>query len=1483
LLTMLQTFLHRLRATTFRRQLSILVTVGVLALALLSSLAMSWQSSRDIQANRQQHGQRLAESLARQSRLALLSDSPDNVTDAVLGGLAFPDVARVEVRYLDGRSLVAYGANGVALMLPTEVAPAHMAQQVAPVPELEDAQAWRFVVPVRTAAKLSPFEDDAQAAQTLGYVRVVLSKASMQQAVLDLFVLNGGIALAFALLFLAVTRWVSMRMTQPLAQLADTMGRAEQGESGVRAQISGARDIVHMAQAFNGMMQVLDERDQSLRQAREEALHLARLKAEFAATMSHELRTPLNGVVGTLDILRASSLNPVARSYVNLAWDSSQYLLDLINNILDFSALDSNKLRLNEVDCDLVRLCEQVIDLVTPQVGSKGLEIGYVLAPDVPQRVCVDARRLRQVLLNLLGNAVKFTERGEVAIRVSAVGAFGDSGALRFEVSDTGVGVPESARGLIFESYTQADPSSTRSHDGSGLGLAICKKLCLLMGGSIGVDSVAGVGSTFWFTLPLRRSTESLPLTRGGTERSGRVLVLDDSTVVRQFAQQSLQACGYDCAAVGQVPAAATALLEAAQAGAPYQLLVVDLSLAQTHGPLVQDLRSAPQYGHPRLVLMNRHGALLEPGLIKADAYLAKPLRVERLQACVDGVLGHAGQALRAGALAVGVPVNAPRILVVEDNRTSQTIAQGMLHMLGYKTDVAANGRLAVLAFKREAWDLILMDCNMPEMDGYEATTAIRALENPTERRLPIVAMTANTQAADVAKCLSAGMDDHLSKPLTLENLRTRLQRWLPAVPLATLAPAAEQMSLHRQDETVDVAALIRLREALGGTIGQAIRPFLEDMPRYLEDLDAAAVVGRTPDLRYTAHAIKGAAGNLGASGLAELARELEALSEAGQGDAAAQLLPRLRAEYTLVMQELQHEMDAEGEIDLPQAAMDAARVLIVDDDRSTRFTLSAALQRSGFVVTQASDGSEVAQAVQRARPDVILMDALMPVMDGFTACSLLKSSPEGQDIPVLMITALEDNASIERAFAAGASDYIPKPLHLAVVNQRVRRLVDATRAERHVRHLAYNDPLTGLPNRTLFNDHLNGCIERAGPAEQSLALLYLDLDRFKFVNDTLGHEVGDRLLRALAQRIRSCVRGSDCVARLGGDEFAVVLDDLPGIEVASATANKICHAVNAPVEIDGHDLTVTASIGIALFPSDGQDASALLRRADTAMYRAKKKHSDFEFFEESMEASAGENLRLVGALRHALERKEFAVYFQPITQAAGKGVVGMEALVRWNHPTRGLVSPVEFIPLAEETGLIVPMGEWVLRTACEQLVAWHKAGHSGLYVTVNLSGLQLQLPTIADTVRSILVDTGLNPACLTLEITESMLMEHVDATLATLVALKSTGVNLAIDDFGTGYSSLSYLRRFPVDVLKIDRAFVREMTVNADDASIVQGIIALAHSLRLKVVAEGVETIAQYDALEKLGCDLMQGYLWSPPVPAPQFYGRFLAVTVAS
>jgi diguanylate cyclase (GGDEF)-like protein len=1467
-----------LRHATFRQQLSLMVMAGVLLLALFSSIFISWKSSREMRESREQLGQRLAESLALQTRLAVLSDTGDNAVDALAGVLAFPDVDRAEVRHVDGRLLIARAAGGAALSLPAQVPPIGLSSPAQPklaYLEHEDAKAWFFVAPVRTAGRESPFEMESTAAQTIGYVRVTLSKASWDSAIWTLFALNMAISLFFAVILLRMTRWFTRRMTQPLIELAETMRRAEQGDAGVRAHLQGPRDIVTMAHAFNSMMTVLDERDLALRNANEEALRLAHLKAEFAATMSHELRTPLNGVVGTLDMLRSAVLPSTARKYVTLAWDSAQYLLDLINNILDFSSLDAGKLVLVESDFEIARLCEQTIELVVPQSGSKGLEIAYVVAPDVPSNLRGDARRIRQILLNLLGNAVKFTERGEVAIRVSTIGAFGDTGTLRFEVTDTGIGVPEEAVASIFDSFTQADPSSTRGHDGSGLGLAICKQLCMLMQGQIGVHSTPGVGSCFWFSLPLKPGASTAGA-GSSVRRTGLALVVDESAAVRDSAVQLLRWAGYKAHAVRQLHDAAACLEQSQSRGEPYQLLLADMVLATAQAQSVHDLHTQPQFGMPRLVLMGRYGTDTVPQWPPADAYVTKPLRMERLGECLQSVYGALPDVRR---LAQTVHPHSPKVLVVDDNRISQTIAVGMLEMVGCKTDVAHNGAVAIQAFEREAWDLILMDCNMPEMDGYEATAAIRVLEAKHGGHVPIVAMTANTRAADVEKCLAAGMDDHLSKPLTLDNLTSRLQRWLLALegvkPDAVVASVQEALPDVHTDAPVDRAALIRLRDALGGSIGQAIRPFLEDMPGYLDELDAA--VGSCDTLRNIAHAIKGAAGNFGAFELAALAKNVELLAEDGQAEAAALVLPSLRPAYALVEQVLRRELEAHADADMPSPRTNEALVLIVDDDRSTRSALRAALERSGFLVNEASDGSEVEAEVERMRPDVILMDALMPIMDGFTACERLRDSSRWGDIPVLMITALEDSASIERAFSSGASDYIPKPIHLAVVNQRVRRLVEATRVERHVRHLAYNDSLTGLPNRTLFNDHLGLCIERAGAAAKSIALLYLDLDRFKFVNDTLGHEMGDKLLKMVSERIRGCVRSSDCVARLGGDEFAIVIDDLPNVTVASSTAQKICHAVAAPFEIEGHDLGVSASIGIAVFPLNGMDSSALMRRADAAMYRAKKKNSGFQFFEENMEAAASEHLRFEGALRRALERNEITVFFQPIANAADGRVVGMEALARWRHPSRGLVSPLEFIPLAEETGLIIPIGEAVLRAACQQLKTWHDQGAKDFYITVNLSGLQLQQVNFVDTLRAALHDTAIDPQRLTLEITESMLMVHAEETLLLLKAIKATGVGLAIDDFGTGYSSLAYLRRFPVDVLKIDRAFIRDMIDNVDDASIVAGIVSLAHNLRLRVVAEGVETQAQRSFLSSLHCDSIQGYLLSEPLPAAEFESRFL------
>ena len=479
--------------------------------------------------------------------------------------------------------------------------------------------------------------------------------------------------------------------------------------------------------------------------------------------------------------------------------------------------------------------------------------------------------------------------------------------------------------------------------------------------------------------------------------------------------------------------------------------------------------------------------------------------------------------------------------------------------------------------------------------------------------------------------------------------------------------------------------------------------------------------------------------------------------------------------------------------------------------------------------------------------------------------------------VPILIVTALDDEKSIERAFDSGATDYIPKPIHFAVMRQRISRLLKASRAEVHVRELAYNDSLTGLPNRTMFIDSMKKLIDKVRPRHEMLAVMFLDLDRFKYVNDSLGHNVGDMLLKAVAERIVSCVRSADTVARLGGDEFTLVLDGIEDRNVVANIAEKICRKVGEPYSFLGKDIYVTASIGISMHPQDGDNIEVLMKRADTAMFRAKEHGGSYLFYEKEMEAIVTNKVEIEQDLRQSLERDELEVYYQPKLDLKTSRVYGMEALVRWNHPERGQVAPGDFVPLAEETGLISEVGLWVLISSCVQVQTWIDKGYQPMPVSVNLSGRQLENSDIIAQVAHVLARTGLRPELLELELTESILMKRPEEVISILQQLKAMGVKLSIDDFGTGYSSLNYLRKFPIDLLKIDRAFVRDITNNKEDRLIVQSVIALAKSLDLKVLAEGVETREQEDVLRKEGCDYVQGFYIGRPIKSEDFEKEFI------
>jgi len=561
--------------------------------------------------------------------------------------------------------------------------------------------------------------------------------------------------------------------------------------------------------------------------------------------------------------------------------------------------------------------------------------------------------------------------------------------------------------------------------------------------------------------------------------------------------------------------------------------------------------------------------------------------------------------------------------------------------------------------------------------------------------------------------------------------------------------------------------------------------------------------------------------------------------------------------------------------------------VLVVDDDPVIRVLVTEILQQIGLAVEQAENGREALDFLEHCQPDVVLLDVLMPEMDGFRTCRAFRALPQGRHVPVLMMTGLDDIASIDHAFEVGATDFITKPLNYTILGHRVRYLLrtmqafeSARRSKREIHHLAFYDALTNLPNRRLFGDRLLRAVESARRNSHLMGILFIDIDNFKRINDSFGHSIGDKLLRTVASQLLACLRRCDSVsreaddeymsvARLGGDEFTVLLTHLENAEDAARIAKRILDGVSVPFLLGDEEIVVTPSIGISIFPYDGNSVEELVKNADTAMFHAKANgKNNYQFYTNSMSATAFERLSMENAMRRGLGNDEFEVYYQPKIELASNRAVCLEALVRWHHPEMGLVSPADFIPLAEETGLIVPLGEWVLHTVCAQIKNRQVAGLDPLRIAVNLSACQFRQTMLRQQVRRILDNTGVAPEWLELELTESVIMDDIQTSSTILRELKSMGVGISMDDFGTGYSSLSLLKRLPLDTLKIDRSFVRDITTDADDAAIVDAVISLAHSLRLRVIAEGVETGEQLDFLNSRGCDEVQGYLFSRPLP---------------
>jgi diguanylate cyclase len=560
-------------------------------------------------------------------------------------------------------------------------------------------------------------------------------------------------------------------------------------------------------------------------------------------------------------------------------------------------------------------------------------------------------------------------------------------------------------------------------------------------------------------------------------------------------------------------------------------------------------------------------------------------------------------------------------------------------------------------------------------------------------------------------------------------------------------------------------------------------------------------------------------------------------------------------------------------------------RILIIDDEEQIR-SLLIDLLGDTYQCSDAGSAEEALTALSQGTYDLVISDIDMGGMSGLELVPRVHSL--APDTVVVMISGNHDIEFAIKALRVGAFDYISKPIDLRHVEASVERalkhhsLLQEKRLYKEqlesllqqrtaqVDWLAYYDTVTQLPNRALFEDRLTQAVAIARAKNQLLGVLFISLDQFKKVNDSLGHGPGDSLLKEFAERLQSCIDKSDTVARFGSDEFALLRSEIDGTNDVIETIGSLSQALKFSFDLPGHELFATASVGVSLFPLDGADSQTLLKNAGAALYKAKKSGgANYQFYTADMHELATSRLALETNLRRAIQNEEFLVHYQPRVAVDTLAITGVEALVRWQHPQLGLVPPSEFIPLAEDTGLIVPIGEWVLRTACLQGRRWRDEGFAPIQIAVNICGRQFHDQDLSETVVRILDETGLPATNLELELTESSIVQDAQFASGVLRSLKNMGIKISIDDFGTGFSSLSSLKKLPIDALKIDRTFVRDATVDQDDAALVMAIITLGHNLRLKVIAEGVETEDQLRFLRLLRCDEIQGFLFSKPLPA--------------